>query len=151
FTAMTPPQQALFLRFAQRQRPFLEPWRLQHGSLRVATGPPAPATAPVAEGPARVVARVLFDLQFGGREGHSYPIDLCALQPHWNSSLRSRVGQPFPFPEHFDGPTVWQQALSEPGLRSKPLVILIAWPFSEPYSGNEPPPAAAPWSRRLAE
>lgn len=31
YAAMTPAQQALFLAFAQRQRPFVEPWRFQPG------------------------------------------------------------------------------------------------------------------------
>src|SRR5436305_2711873 len=47
FASMTPPQQTLFLQFAQRQRPFVEPWRFQHGALRLATGPaPPPAASP---------------------------------------------------------------------------------------------------------
>ena len=35
FAALTPAQQQRFLAFAQRQRPFVEPWRFQQGGLRL--------------------------------------------------------------------------------------------------------------------
>src|SRR5205823_5031634 len=41
FSSLTPPQQMLFLQFAQRQRPFVEPWHFQHGAIRLVTRPVA--------------------------------------------------------------------------------------------------------------
>jgi hypothetical protein len=160
FTALTPPQQALFLVFAQRQRPFAEPWRFQQGSLRLTTeAVPTPKRMPDDHPPApsqMAVARVLFHVRFHEHDAESFPLNLYPQQDRrWIRPLAELVGQPFPFTvdpfvvRQEVGPD-WEPALAQPALQGKPLVIMIQRLFTEPFVGAAPPPAPAAWAADLA-
>jgi hypothetical protein len=157
FAALTPPQQTLFLQFAQRQRPFAEPWRFQQGGLQMTVGP-SPVKGDGRGGPAEDVKRALFRAAFGEGDAQAFPIDLFPPAMHLmgNVSVQDLVGKPFPFAGE-DGrwPTeewpLWKTALSNPRLQHHPLVILLAWPYAEPYADTQSPPASAAWARALAE
>jgi hypothetical protein len=158
FSELTPPQQRLFLQFAQRQRPYVEPWRFQQGGVRL-TGGPLPYRNPHDVKTIPPVARMLFQARFGDGDLQSFPVDLYSAQePRWNRPLSILVGKPFPFPTRVgwsrgiydDGPTVWEPALADSRLRDRPLVIAVTWPAAEPYAGTQPAPDPAAWSRALA-
>jgi len=158
FPSLTPTQQALFLQFAQRHRPFVERWRFQHGGLRV-TSEPLPAKGDSPGYRPDPVARATFQVQFGEEDAQSFPLFLYPrLQRHWfDTPVADRVGKPFPFPrERWSGPneeagSASRPALSDERLRKKPVVIVLAWPFAEPYVGTQAPPDSAAWARSLAE
>jgi hypothetical protein len=158
FTALTPPQQRLFLQFAQRQRPYVEPWRLQSGGLRLTQQPPPPHN-PHDEHAVSPLARRLFQVQFQDADVQPFPVDLYAAQEQrWNRPLSTMIGKPFPFPTRHawsrgaynDGPTVWEPALADAHLRKRAMVILVAWPWAEPYAGTRPAPVPGAWARALA-
>jgi hypothetical protein len=160
FTSLTPPQQASFLAFAQRQRPFAEPWRFQRGSLSLTTEavpvpkrlPRIPPTAP-SQTP---VARVLFHVRFHEDDAESFPLNLYSQKERQGTRpLAERVGQPFPFSSDHHTLTWEDGSIRKPArlqapLQGRPLVILIAMPFSEPFVGAAPPPALPVWARGLA-
>src|SRR5207245_1804522 len=84
FAALTPPQQRLFLQFAQRQRPYVEPWRLQSGGLCLTHQPPPPHN-PHDEHAISPLARRLFQVQFQDTDVQPFPVDLYAAQEQrWN-------------------------------------------------------------------
>jgi hypothetical protein len=155
-TTLTPTQQVLFLQFAQRQWPFVEGWRLQEGILRLQVVPVAEkgkednVTTPA--------ARAIFDVRLPDSDTTLFPVDLVApLALRWDQPLTTLVGQPFsaavaadrsfPNEEGF----VWQPALAALPLQNRSLVVVISWPFAEPYVGTQAPPTAARWARGLAE
>jgi hypothetical protein len=158
FAGLTPPQQALFLRSAQRQRAFTEPWRFQRGGLQMALGP-SPIKDDGRGGPARNVSRALFRLRFDEEDSQSFPIDLFppSRLHQGGPALAELVGRPFPFdaPTWHDPSTGeagggWKPARTDPRLRHKPLVIVFGWPFVQPYAGTAPPPATVDLARALA-
>ena len=72
-------------------------------------------------------------------------------------TVAERVGKPFPFPSgrwlrapEDDGPAS-NPALADDHLQKRPLVILIHWPFAEPYVGARAAPDASTLARGLAE
>jgi hypothetical protein len=159
YAAMTPAQRSLFLAFAQRQRPFVEPWRFQTGALQV-TQQPAPArkrwdNAFPVSGTAELTVRFLED------DTARFPLDLVGKPEHayWIQPVADLVGQPFPgFAEITRHPIgaraaekIREPTLTDARLRKKPAVILITRPFVEPYVGMGPAPATADWVRALAE
>jgi hypothetical protein len=156
FTSLTPPQQALFLQFAQRQRPFVEPWRFQNGSLRVTVQPaPIPRSDPSA--PPQPVATVLFQVAFQADDAQSFSLQLFSPPQRVmdDTPLSRLVGKKFDFPSPLDaqnnGPTAAAPVLAETRLRKKALVIIFARPFAEPFVRAKPPPTTAASARTLAE
>jgi hypothetical protein len=148
FASMTPQQQALFLAFAQRYRPYVEPWRFQAGGLRLTSAPPPkdhvePFDAP---GP---VARKMFHVRFQEGDAQTFPVDLFpSTRRQYSTSLKSLVGKPFPFPP----PSRYgDAALCDHRLRKKALALQLAWPVAEPYLGTAPPRSSMETARVLAE
>jgi hypothetical protein len=157
FAGLTPPQQALFLQFAQRRQPFVEPWRFQQGSLRVTLG-----SSPVKDdGRGRAaISRAVFQVRLGDEAAQAFPIDLFpSIRPRQVRGLvplASFIGKPFPgFWENNrisspgDEP-VWEPSLNDPRLQKKPAVILITRPYAEPFVGTQPPVATVAWARGMA-
>jgi hypothetical protein len=158
-SGLTPAQQALFLAFAGRYRPFVEPWRFQSGALRLAAQPP-PKKGDGLWGGWKPASRMLFQVRFQDGDTQSFPVDLFPpiQRGAWKSSPSSWVGKPFPFPSRADQPLEWiregvgwKPALGDPRLRHKASIIVITRPFAEPYAGLRPPPAPDTWARGLAE
>jgi hypothetical protein len=158
FSALTPPQQALFLQFAQRYRPYVELWRLQQGRLAVTVGP-APIKHDGYGGPAAKVSRAVIQVRFGERDAQSFPLDLfpSTRRASRRISASTLVGKPFPGFEpnsrirSSDEPDpVWQPALINPRLQNRTAVIMIARPYAEPHVGTQPPPSSITWARALA-
>jgi hypothetical protein len=156
FTALTPPQQALFLQFAQRCRPFVETWRFQQGSLQLIQGP-----SPIKDDGrgAAAVSRALFQVRFGEGDPRALPMDLFLARGKTRGfpPAANFVGKPFPgfrpnnrIQSPGDDP-VWQPALNNPRLRDRPSLIVVTRPYAEPYVGAQPPPSTVAWSRKLAE
>jgi hypothetical protein len=159
FTALTPIQQALFLRYAQRQRPFVEPWRFQHGGLLLTMGP-SPVKEDGRGAPAHNVTRALFQVRFDEDDTQPFPVDLFPRTGRvgWKMPLSTLIGKPFPGFEpitwHMGGADaaepVRQPVLTEARLRHRPEVIVIARPFAVPYVGMQPAPDSEAWARALA-
>src|SRR5207248_2628511 len=79
FGALTPPQQRLFLQFAQRQRPYVEPWRFQSGALTL-TEEAVTDTKPRFGGYLPPLSRMRFDVRFQEGDTQPFPVDLYAFQ-----------------------------------------------------------------------
>src|SRR5262249_27945777 len=98
FSSLTPPQQFLFLRLAQRQRPFVEPWRFQGATLRLRSEsvPPRPVSMSSSEWP---VARHVFQVQFQDDDVERFPVDLFGPREEtgWVTQPSHWIGKPFPF------------------------------------------------------
>jgi hypothetical protein len=159
FSRLTPGQQALFLAFAGRYRPFVEPWRFQSGLFRLAVQPPPKKSDGLWAG-WKPVSRMLFQVRFQDGDTQSFPVDLFPpiQRGAWKAILSSWVGKPFPFPSRADQPhgaidagIAWKPALDDPRLRHRASIILLSRPFAEPYAGLQPPPAPDIWARGLAE
>jgi hypothetical protein len=153
FSALTPPQQQWFLACAQRQRPSMEPWRFQHGGLRLLTETAPSTDYDGLQGPARPVARMVFQVSFPEDGPQSLPIDLFPQKTRRgiNSSPSEWVGKRFPFLSHSPIRGSWKAALADERLRKKAMVLILSRPFVDPYVGLQPPPATDPWVRTLAE
>src|SRR5205823_5417537 len=159
FSALTPPQQMLFLQFAQRWRPYVEPWRFQHGAFRLAPLPKPPPEAGPNYNPWQVVSREEIQVSFQEDDAQSFPVDLFARreQPGVVTALSDWVGKSFPFPltspvrSQDDEDASWKPALVDRRLRHRAELILIFRPFVNPYVGTVPPSMPANWARALAK
>jgi hypothetical protein len=161
-TALAPTQQALFLQFAQRQRPFTEPWRFQQGTLRLTTGalptrPTLPKGMPHESSLQGPVSRLVFAVRFHDSDSQGYPIDLYPQRERLaDRTLTDLVGQPFPFPSDDDTSlspgdgSVVKPPLARLPVRGKRLVLVISAAAAEPYAGTQPPPASVDWTRAVA-
>jgi hypothetical protein len=158
FASLTPPQERLFLHFAQRWRPFVEPWRFQRGALRLTVQPlPAPEPSPWFDA-WRSTARAVFEVSFQEGDAQSFPVELFTRQeqPGVIWTLSDWVGRPFPFAAERarspdDENAAWKPALADRRLRGRAEAIIISRPFVNPYAGTQPPPSPAGWARALAD
>jgi hypothetical protein len=155
--ALTPPQQALFLRFAQRQRPFMEPWRFQQGRIQLTLGP-SPIKDDGRGNDAASVTRALFQARFAEEAAEVFPVDLFPVRGRVQGRVlpSTLVGKPFPgfrpsnrVQTPGDDP-IWQPALTDERLQGRPAVIVIARPYVEPYAGTKPPVSPLAWTQSLA-
>jgi hypothetical protein len=153
FSRMTPPQQALFLAFAQRQRPFVERWRFQAGALRMEVAADTGGRPATPSGPAE---RVTFIVQFEEADTQVFTLDLSPAQRGDHDSAADLVGKPFPFPSSWRAISTAgfidrTPVLADRRLRGKPLVVVLSQPFAQPYYGLQPPPSLRDRGRPLAE
>jgi hypothetical protein len=158
FSALTPPQQALFLRLAQQQRPFVEPWRFQQGKLRMTLGA-SPSRDLGRNDPSGKAMRASFEARFSEEDAAAFPIDLVPLsgRTSFGKPVERLVGKDFPgfwennrrWPGRNADP-VWQPALGDKRLRDRAAVIVIARAYVEPYVGTQPAPSTLAWARDLA-
>jgi hypothetical protein len=159
FTSLTPPQQALFLRFAAQKQPFVEPWRFQSGGIRLLWQPASPKKEQ--DGRFPIAARAQFEVQFQEGDAGAFPLELTGKPEgiSWDMPLADFVGQPFPGFQSItrqsvgpEGPDrIRQPAMADEHLRHRASVIVITRPFLEPFAGTNSPPDSAAWSRSLAE
>jgi hypothetical protein len=152
FARLTPVQQELLVACAQRYRPFLEPWRLQRGGLRLVQTA-APKRSEQLDGVRPAVARMLFQVRFEENDRQSFPLDLFPPRERlWDRRPVEWVGKPFPFPTYtFNYFRPGRPALLDPRVRKKALVMVMSWPYAAPFVGSRPPAGVAAWTTSLAE
>jgi hypothetical protein len=161
FGALAPTQQALFVQLVQRRRPFLEPWRIQEGGVRLTVEPVADLRPEILRRPGMPSQPVpkeqaVFEVRFQAEDGERFPVAFYPPRARTGDPpLSELVGRPFPFPDDraaittHDGYT-WRPPLLGLSSLRKPLLLVLARRFSEPYAGPAGSDSTTDWSRALA-